>query len=62
MYFKKRGDRKPLDSYAISRAEPNTKVPSKVMPIILEKITFGCVLGATFLGCNLLLAETYCYN
>ena len=29
---------------------------------ILEEITFGCILGATFFGCNLLLAETYCYN
>ena len=60
--FKIRGDRKPLESYAISRAGPNTKVPSKVMPIILEKITFGYILGASFFGCNLLLAETYCYN
>ena len=32
------------------RAEPNTKLPSKFMPIILEKITFGCILGATFFG------------
>tara|TARA_Y100000589_G_scaffold298050_1_gene306286 strand:- start:72 stop:233 length:162 start_codon:yes stop_codon:yes gene_type:complete len=32
------------------------------MPIILEQITFGYILGAAYLGVNFLLAETYCCN
>ena len=49
MIDKKKGDRKSLDSYAISLEEPNTLLSSKVMPMIMEKITFAWVLReATF--------------
>ena len=45
---KKRGDRKLLENYDISRSEPNTKLPSKVMLIILEKILLGAIWGKLF--------------
>ena len=46
----KKDDRKPLESYAISRAEPNTKLSSKIMPIIPKDLSLGAFWVQPFLG------------